>query len=116
MTELSNDANQAMERYMLRSGKAPIKSLEDLKKCFSKVYTNQYRADDDGRPMLYRLDDLSQWEKEAFERGEKLFYVEPVDKNFPYGKLQLTEPKVEYKLCRNLTEEEFKLLFENKKR
>lgn len=111
MTELSNDANQAMERYMLRSGKSSAKSLEDLKKLFTKVYTNQYLADDNGKPMLYRRDDLSRWAKEAFERGEKFFYAEPVDKDFPYGKLQLTEPKVEYKLCRNLTPEEYEHLF-----
>lgn len=111
MTNLSDDVKKALELYMLRSGKTPIKSLEDLKKCFSKVYTNQYRADDNGKPMLYRRDDLSQWAKEAFERGEKFFYAEPVNEDFPYGKLHLVEPKVEYKLCRTLTEEEFKLLF-----
>lgn len=111
MENIAENVKKALQSYALRSGKATIESMEDLKNCFSKVYTNAYRADDNGKPMLYRRDDLSQWAKETFERGEKFFYAEPVDKDFPYGKLQLTEPRVEYTLCRNLTSGEYERLF-----
>ena len=49
--------------------------------------------------------------KEAFERNEMNFYCEPVDERNPYGKLRLSDPKYTYKLKRDLSEEEFEILF-----
>ena len=34
-------------------------------------------------PMLYKRADLSQWAREAFDKGEDYFYVEPVDEANP---------------------------------
>ena len=61
-------------------------------------------------PRLYRREDLSQWAKEAFERGQNYFYYEPVNPDQPYEKQHLTKPKFVYQLVRNLTEEEYETL------
>lgn len=99
----------------LRAGNIAVKSIDDLKKCFAKVSTNGCPAEKDGKPMLYRRDDLSQWAKEAFERGEKYFYAEPVNPDKPYGALRLSEPKYVYEFKRRsgLTEEEYAEIFGN---
>lgn len=65
-----------------------------------KVIENRYRARE-GRangkqPMLYKRNDLYQWAKAAFERGEEYFYARPVDPNNPYGALELCEPSYHY--------------------
>lgn len=63
-------------------------------------------------PRLYRRDDLTTWAKEAFDRGEDVFYVEPVDKNNPNGALRLSEPRHEYVMATGaLTQEEYEELF-----
>ena len=90
---------------------------QDLMTAFCKVCVNRYSAIDHahgGGPMLYRRHDLYQWSKEAYERGEECFYCEPADPNdrFGYGKLRLCEPKYTYQLRRDLTPEEFELLFD----
>lgn len=70
-----------------------------------KVMINRYRAMEipgpNGRrvgkgPVLYKRQDLWQWSKEAYERGEEFFYARPVDPNNPYGKLELCEPSYRY--------------------
>lgn len=48
-------------------------------------------------PMPYRRDDLSQWAKESFERGENYFHTKPVDPLAPCGRLELCEPTYSYK-------------------
>lgn len=62
-----------------------------------KVYKrciNSFRVVDENKKLImYRREDLYSWAKEAYERGEKLFYAESVDENNPYGKLRLCEPK-----------------------
>lgn len=65
-----------------------------------KVIENRYRARE-GRangkqPMLYKRNDLYQWAKAAFERGEEYFYARPVDPKNPYGALELCEPSYHY--------------------
>ena len=95
----------------LRSGKKKVQTKEDLKKCFQKKCVNAYSAEEDGKPRLYRRNDLTQWAAEAFARGEQWFYAEPVNVKEPYGKLQLTEPKYVYVCNRQLIEEEFKAVF-----
>lgn len=99
---------------LLEKAKKPVETTEELAKLFDKCCTNLYHAvdlKDSSKPMLYRRNDLSRWAEEAFERGEKYFYCEPVDPNNPYGKLRLCEPKYVYKLYRNLTEEEYENVF-----
>ena len=88
--------------------------LPTIEKLFDKCYTNLYHAadpQDKTRPMLYRRTDLTNWAAEAFERGERYFYCEPVDPQNPYGALRLCEPKYVYKMRRSLTPEEFKNVF-----
>ena len=97
----------------LRTGKRKVQTKEDLKKCFRKKCVNAYSAEDDGKPRLYRREDLTQWAKEACERGEKFFYAEPVNPNHPYGRLRLTEPNYVYRLNRALTKEECESVFED---
>ena len=83
----------------------------DAKDFFQKKCTNQMLATTvrDGKlvPMLYRRGDLTQWAKEAYERGEPYFYCEPVNPDKPNGELQLCEPKYIYVLKQGLSEEEF---------
>ena len=50
-------------------------------------------------PMLYKRDDLTQWAKEAFERGEDGFYAKPVNPLNPYGELELCEPSYCYSVA-----------------
>lgn len=109
--ESLSEKERIFKTIALRSGIENIKSANDLRACFSKVCTNTYAAEDNGKPMLYRREDLSQWAKEAFGRGEKYFYAEPVNPNHPYGRLKLVEPKYEYRLTRTLTPEEFADVF-----
>lgn len=42
---------------------------------------------------LYRRKDLNDWAREARERGEDVFYYEPVNADDPYGELRLCEKK-----------------------
>ena len=87
----------------------------DIKNLFVKVCINEYPSFESRGwnivPRLYRREDLTNWAKEAFERNEMNFYCEPVDERNPYGKLRLSDPKYTYKLKRDLSEEEFEILF-----
>lgn len=103
---------------LLEKARKPVETIEELEKLFDKCYTNLYYAVDpnnETKPMLYRRDDLTNWAHEAFERGEKYFYCEPVDANNPYGKLRLCEPKYVYKMRRSLTTKEFENIFGKEK-
>ena len=63
----------------------------------NKTYTNKYPAmTRTGSMQLYRRQDLYDFAKDAYERGEQYFYVEPVHACDTYGKLQLGEPKYIY--------------------
>ncbi len=89
--------------------------MNNITDLFVKICVNAYLSTDindktNPTPMNYRRGDLYQWAKEAFEKGQPYFYCEPVNPDKPYGKLQLCEPKYEYKLKRNLTEEEYQIL------
>lgn len=53
-----------------------------------------FNVDHPGSPAVYKRGDLSQWAKEAFERGESFFYTRPSDDD-PY-RLLLCEPEYEY--------------------
>lgn len=69
-----------------------------LNKSMTKTYVNQNLAiNDDGSMQLYRRQDLYDFAKEAYDRGEKFFYIKPVNALDPYGKLQLCEPQYVYK-------------------
>ncbi len=99
---------------LVENAKKPVETVEELGRLFEKHYTNLYHAADpmdQTKPMVYRRMDLSKWAYEAFERGEKYFFCEPVDPNNPYGALKLCEPKYVYKMRRNLTVEEFENVF-----
>lgn len=109
--QFSKRIQDILDGLELRTGKKPVQTTGDLKKCFQKKCLNAYSAEEDGHPMLYRRNDLTQWAAEAFARGEQWFYAEPVNAAKPYGKLQLTEPKYAYVCHRQLTEEEFAAVF-----
>ena len=65
---------------------------EVIKRCI-----NSYRAiKDNGDMQSYRRKDLYEWSKEAYEKGEKYFYAEPVDPENLYGELRLCEPEYVY--------------------
>lgn len=107
----NENVKKIKDRLDLLTGKKPLQNVKDLKKCFIPVCTNGYSAEDDGEPRLYRREDLTQWAKEAFKRGEPFFYAEPVNPNHPYGRLRLTEPNYVYRLNKTLTKEEFDAVF-----
>lgn len=109
----NENVKKIQDRLDLLTGKKPLQNVKDLKKCFVPVCTNGYSAVDDGEPRLYRREDLTQWAKEAFKRGEKFFYAEPVNPNHPYGRLRLTEPNYVYRLNKTLTKEEFDAVFKD---
>ena len=92
--------NNEIQRYKsILLGKENVETLSDLQLLFNRYNVNISRRFDavkNGEPMLYRREDLTQWAKEAFERGEKYFYCKPVDEKNPYGPLVLCEP--EYKI------------------
>lgn len=103
---------------LVEKARKPVENVEELERLFDKCYTNLYHAadpSDQSKPMLYRRTDLTNWAVEAFERGEKYFFCEPVDPNNPYGALQLCEPKYVYKIRRSLTVEEFENVFRKEK-
>lgn len=65
----------------------------------SMVVENRFRAKEtpaSKQPMLYKRQDLSQWAREAFERGDEFFYARPVDPTKKYGELELCEPSFHY--------------------
>lgn len=72
--------------------------LSMIKNNSRHVMMNQYPAVNlsTGEPMLYRRGDLYKWAREAYDRGEQYFYVEPVDLENPYGSLRLCDPKEVY--------------------
>lgn len=64
--------------------------LEPTNQCCTAIKTN-------GEQMLYKRRDLTQWAKEAYDRGETKFYVKPVDALHPCGQLELCDPDYKYK-------------------
>jgi PTH2 family peptidyl-tRNA hydrolase len=65
----------------------------------SHLIRNRYRAKarvNSKEPLLYKRKDLSQWAKEAFERGEEFFYARPVNPGNINGELELCEPSIGY--------------------
>lgn len=113
VSETSDDSESEKIRHKLelKSGKEKVKTLDDLRQCFSMTCMNAHQASNNEKPMLYKRNDLYQWSKEAFENGKDYFFVEPVDPEKPNGELRLSEPRFEYKLKRNLTKEEFNSVF-----
>ena len=109
--------NNEIQRYTsILLGKENVETISDLQLLFNRYCVNISRRFDavkNGEPMLYRREDLTQWAKEAFERGEKYFYCKPVDEKNPYGQLVLCEPEYHYRLLRPLTEEEYNNDFQN---
>lgn len=107
--------NNEIQRYVsIVLGKENVETISDLQLLFSSYCVNisrRFDAVENGEPMLYRREDLTQWAKEAFERGEKYFYCEPVDEKNPYGPLVLCKPEYKYRLLRALTEEEYNSIF-----
>ncbi len=110
---MSKDKNELFRILNMKIRKENIETIEDLKNCYVKCCINSYPSTNkNNEPMLYIRDDLEKWAKEAYDNGESFFYCEPVDKNYPDGKLQLCEPKYEYRI-RNLSEEEFNSVFKS---
>ena len=107
--------NNEIQRYTsILLGNENIETISVLQLLFSRYCVNisrRFAALKNGEPMLYRRDDLTQWAKEAFERGEKYFYCKPVNEKDPYGPLVLCEPEYNYRLLRPLTEEEYNSIF-----
>lgn len=107
--------NNEIQRYAsILLGKENVETISDLQLLFSRYDANisrRFDAENNGKPMLYRREDLTKWAKEAFERGEKYFYCKPVDEKNPYGPLALCEPEYKYRLLRPLTEEEYNNIF-----
>lgn len=111
---MNNNENQRYASILL--GKENVETISDLQLLFSRYDVNisrRFDAIENGKPMLYRREDLTQWAKEAFERGEKYFYCKPVDEKNPYGSLVLCEPEYKYRLLRTLTEKEYNNIFQN---
>lgn len=71
--------NNEIQRYTsILLGKENVETLSDLQLLFNRYNVNISRRFDavkNGEPMLYRREDLTQWAKEAFERGEKYFFA-----------------------------------------
>ena len=87
--------------------KPTLKELKPLLPYFSKYCTNRYEATlPNGKMQSYLREDLHQWSKEAYERGDRYFYVEPVSPNLPNGKLRLSKPKYIYSFSVTLTDDE----------
>lgn len=89
--KFSKRIQDILDGLEFRTGKRKVQTKEDLKKCFRKECVNAYSAEEDGKPRLYRRNDLTAWATETFARGEKYFYAEPIDPNEPCGKLKLTK-------------------------
>jgi hypothetical protein len=87
---------------------------EEIRKKFIRCVVNEHITINREKNIrqYYRRPDLDKWSEEFYNKGIKYFYTEPVDPNKPYGKLKLSERKVEYKAT--LTEEEFNFLFNDK--
>lgn len=109
--------NNEIQRYTsILLGKENVETISYLQLLFSRYCVNisrRFDAVENGEAMLYRRDDLTQWAKEAFERGEKYFYCKPVNEKDHYGPLVLCEPEYKYRLLRTLTEEEYNNVFQN---
>lgn len=95
------------------------RNVKDLfrKTCINELPSYEYipkeysRDGETVHPRIYRREDFSKFAKEAFERGEKFFYTEPVDPENPNGPHRLCEPKYVYTLKKSLSEEEFERYF-----
>ena len=88
--------------------------LKYLKSRFYKYCINRCPAKDvDGEFRFYKRPDLYQWSKDAYERGDDCFYVEPVDPDKPHGELRLSDPIYEYEFDGNISEDMYKMLFED---
>lgn len=92
--------------------------MKNLKSKFKKICLNARKSYGTDRnrqkkPALYKRDDLTRWAKQAFDRGEDYFYVEPVHPGEPFGSLRLCDPKYGYVLTDVLTEDEFRVLFQD---
>ena len=59
---------EELNTIMLKIGKKKIENMEDLKNAFRRVCTNAFPANDNGKCVMYRREDLYKWSKEAFER------------------------------------------------
>lgn len=107
--------NNEIQRYTsILLDKENVETLSDLQLLFNRYDVNisrRFYAVKNGEPMLYRREDLTQWAKEAFERGEKYFHCKPVNEKNPYGPLVLCEPEYNYRLLRPLTEKEYNSIF-----
>lgn len=114
--KFSKRIQDILDGLEFRTGKRKVQTKEDLKKCFRKECVNAYSAEEDGKPRLYRRNDLTAWATETFARGEKYFYAEPIDPNEPCGKFKLTNPRYMYTCSRALSEEEFEAAFGEEKK
>lgn len=72
-------------------------------KKFKKVYTNRYKAEENGCVFPYRDAELYNMAREAFASGEKYFYATRCKNN----KLCKAEPEYIYCLNTPLTAEEY---------
>lgn len=103
---------EVLYKLDLIKGKENVTGLNDLKILFEKICINEYTAiTSDGKRQEYRDPDLDFYSKEAYAKGEHEFYCKPKNSNNPHGKLIKCEPQYKYRLLRNLTEVEYKNLF-----
>lgn len=61
-----------------------------------KIHKNYNSEDVELKPALYRRSDLSNWAKEAFNRGERVFYTKPKNLDDPYD-IELCDPEYAYR-------------------
>lgn len=107
-------SSEVIRMLDLRRRRVSISNIKDLKSCFDKVCINAYVAkESSGKQQHCRHPDLEAFATEAFENNNKFFYAEPKNPEMPYGKQVLATPKYEYRLSRNITEEEFNAIFGN---
>lgn len=110
--DIQKRIDEMQKDIKLMKKEALVESFDDLKRLLRRRTTNEcIVTDDKGKRQWYRHPDLDEFSKQAYEKGQEYFYVKPADKNDPYGKQVLCEPKYEYVLKRPLTKEEFDNLF-----
>ena len=59
--KFSKRIQDILDGLEFRTGKRKVQTKEDLKKCFRKECVNAYSAEEDGKPRLYRRNDLTAW-------------------------------------------------------
>ena len=93
------------------------KNLKDyfVRTVSSEISIHQsYEYDSEGKkkPAVYRRQDLSDWAKEYYDKGEDFFYTKAVDPRRPYGLRELCQPEYTYRCLEEFSADELYKLTE----